>query len=420
MGEKVSTGFQFLEDDATGDPTGLRRARDGKTFPLAVSGGGNAGIVFPGNITTSLRALRKALDSVKSGVAAAGPIFGVGDSTLHGPNGNQSQSFLTYLVAQLNALGVPASIDSLWGASNYTTIAAFAATDSRATFGAGWTVNTIKTAGGGCFEFPANTTPSAMSFTPASGAAWDQVDIYYYQNSGAALGTFTVGRGGVAPTAGSPVNANTAPQLINKATLTWAAAATGTLNIQVPNNTSPKIRIVGVALRNTASPKLEFINAGWAASSSQDWISGPSLVQTGPWSPPNAVAAASPVALIYNHAVNDFNPGSTNGGNTGPTDLGVYSANLSTYGSSVGNNMIFVRTAQSDPSAFASIASQDSYFAAASALAVANGWMTVDFQQVCGGYTQAQADGLTLDQRHFNSLGNQRGARQLARALLAL
>lgn len=40
MGEKVSTGFQFLEDDATGDPTGLRRARDGKTFPLAVSGAG--------------------------------------------------------------------------------------------------------------------------------------------------------------------------------------------------------------------------------------------------------------------------------------------------------------------------------------------------------------------------------------------
>lgn len=43
MGEKVSTGFQFLEDDTTGDPTGLRRARDGKTFPLSlVSGGGNA------------------------------------------------------------------------------------------------------------------------------------------------------------------------------------------------------------------------------------------------------------------------------------------------------------------------------------------------------------------------------------------
>ena len=39
MGDRVSTGFQFLEDDVTGDPTGLRRARDGKTFPLApVSG----------------------------------------------------------------------------------------------------------------------------------------------------------------------------------------------------------------------------------------------------------------------------------------------------------------------------------------------------------------------------------------------
>lgn len=37
MGDKVSTGFQFLENDATGDPSGFRRARDGKVFPLDVN-----------------------------------------------------------------------------------------------------------------------------------------------------------------------------------------------------------------------------------------------------------------------------------------------------------------------------------------------------------------------------------------------
>lgn len=34
MATRVSAGFQFTEDDATGDPTGLRRPSDGKTFAL--------------------------------------------------------------------------------------------------------------------------------------------------------------------------------------------------------------------------------------------------------------------------------------------------------------------------------------------------------------------------------------------------
>lgn len=34
MGYRVSAGFQWLEDDATGAPTGLRRARDGREFGL--------------------------------------------------------------------------------------------------------------------------------------------------------------------------------------------------------------------------------------------------------------------------------------------------------------------------------------------------------------------------------------------------
>lgn len=42
MGNKVTGGFQWLADDATGDPTGLRRPSDGKEFPLSslVSGAG--------------------------------------------------------------------------------------------------------------------------------------------------------------------------------------------------------------------------------------------------------------------------------------------------------------------------------------------------------------------------------------------
>jgi hypothetical protein len=35
MGTKTSNGFQWLEDSETGDPTGVRRARDGKAFNLA-------------------------------------------------------------------------------------------------------------------------------------------------------------------------------------------------------------------------------------------------------------------------------------------------------------------------------------------------------------------------------------------------
>lgn len=57
MGDKVSTGFQFLEDDVTGDPTGLRRARDGKTFPLAaVSGAWVSDLTPTGYYEFSLRA----------------------------------------------------------------------------------------------------------------------------------------------------------------------------------------------------------------------------------------------------------------------------------------------------------------------------------------------------------------------------
>ena len=34
MGTKTSNGFQWLEDSETGDPTGVRRARDGKGFTI--------------------------------------------------------------------------------------------------------------------------------------------------------------------------------------------------------------------------------------------------------------------------------------------------------------------------------------------------------------------------------------------------
>lgn len=68
MGNKVSAGFAFLENDATGDPTGLRRARDGKTFTL-LAGATADTLIAPGLLSgvvydTSNRAVEWVIDGV--------------------------------------------------------------------------------------------------------------------------------------------------------------------------------------------------------------------------------------------------------------------------------------------------------------------------------------------------------------------
>ena len=51
---KVSGGFQWLESDSTGDPTGVRRARDGKEFDIPRLSDDGSSLVSGDGIPNSL------------------------------------------------------------------------------------------------------------------------------------------------------------------------------------------------------------------------------------------------------------------------------------------------------------------------------------------------------------------------------
>ena len=371
---------------------------------------------YAGEPTTKVRSLKKAIDAVLTGSFAAGPIVGVGDSTMggHSTNGtldDRTKCWLAYLVTQLNARGVPASFDSLFGASNKSTTSAALAYDSRLALGANWAIQNQQTAGGYFYKFPLNTAPTNFGFTPTN--AFNQADIYYLRISGG--GSFAVLRDGVAASSGSPVATAGSTQIL-KATVNFGSTATGQLQIAATDSAQGNIFIFGVVTRNTAVPRLEFISLAWGGSNSTDWLS----TALGNYSPSGVVTALSPVAMYYNHGINDWNAGTTSSGSTAPTALATYSSNITTWLDQFPNaTPILVRSAQSNPAVYSSAAVQDTYFEAMRAIAVDRQIPFSDNQFELGDYTAATADALMGDDRHPTAKGYQRMGRQALRLMLS-
>lgn len=359
----------------------------------------------------SIPHLRKAIATVISGSAASGPIDFISDSTTRGGGATSITNTWPHMLALLvNESGVPVSDSGFFGASNFTTLAAFSAFDPQISGGSGWALGQ-SSAGGQYLKWPGSLTPTALSFAPLSisGAAlpFNQCDLYYISNT--TTQTLTIDRSGTAPTSNASVN-TTAALSAHKITITWAAAAAGSLNITPASSGSGQAYIFGAYCRNTASPTLEFLNMAWAGSNSADWVSA----QFAPaYDPITLIKLTAPVTAFIGHGVNDWNNGTTSGGSIGPTPLTSFQANIGALIACVqaSGDVLLTDGPQSNPSDYASIATQQAYVGVLKGLSNADGIPFLDRQVILGGFAAANANGLMYDDRHPNNVGLAQEAR---------
>lgn len=171
--------------------------------------------------------------------------------------GNKPLAYPAQLAKILTARGLPATNDSWFGSGNVApaTAAGYTAYNAAVTYPiAGFAPGSIP--GLGAFAQASTTSGATLAFTPTM--AFDTIDIYFL--GGIPAGTFNVNVDGGASlqlvTPGGPH----VPQVVTIA----CALATHTINI-VTTSTSG-VFIAGMAVRASATPRVELYNCGWSAA----------------------------------------------------------------------------------------------------------------------------------------------------------
>lgn len=328
-----------------------------------------------------------ALSKTRAGIADTF-IDCVGDSTtrtaLNSGTFAMPNAWPNRLATALAARGYPTSTDSVCGANNVTTTAAYTAIDPRVTFGTGWGITQQGTAGGYLFSNSADTSSMSIALTNQ----FDIVEVFTFESGSTGPWTLNVNGG----TATSPQGGATFG--IHKYTVSLAGAAGSTLNIQ--RSGSGGIFILGVRTRLSSQPRVIISNCGWSTSSSVGWTG----TSDSPYDPQSVMTLRAAQLTFLGLGVNDWNPT--------VTPLATYQANMQTlitrfkgYG-----DVAMIGQPQSNPANFSPVATQQSYLAAQQALAQANSIPWFNLQYRWGSFTQANALALMGDDRHPNTAGS--------------
>lgn len=413
-GDTGPQGSQGLKGDAGAQGPQGNTGATGPAGPASVEALVAVGGVTVGNLSRepyynfkqdNIRNLMRIISDARTG-ASAGKIAFIGDSTTagHGSGsapfaGDRRKSWPFRVAASLGVRGMLASTANLFGCTNIPDIPGMGSFDPRVSFGSGWSIHTQQTAGGNLFIGLLGTTaPLAFDF---GSQVWDTVDIYYYRNTG--LGSFTVDRAGTAPVSGSPLSTSGA-QALGKATLTWAAAASGVLNLS--NVTVSGVYVMGAAVRNSQAPAVEIYNLGIGASDSNTWASTSS-----PYGPKRTLAGIAPDVTFICHGVNDW---------ARATPIATYSANIQaeiTARKAGGGDVILVSSMNSDPATGVSEATQQTYETALIALAQSNDIPLIKFPSFMGNFATANGRGYMSDARHGSIRGYDALGRMVDRGL---
>src|SRR6266702_7636152 len=186
-------------------------------------------------------------DSIALGAFANGVVYA----------GNKPLGYPAQLAKILTARGLPATNDSWFGSGNVApaTAAGYTAYNAAVTFPvAGFAPGAI--AGLGAFAMASTTNGATLAFTPT--IAFDTIDIYYLGGTG---GAFNVNVDGGATLQTITPSGTHLPFV---ATITGVALATHTINIVT--NSATGVFIAGMAVRASATPRVEVYNCGWSAA----------------------------------------------------------------------------------------------------------------------------------------------------------
>ncbi len=335
---------------------------------------------------------------------------------------SRASSWSYQLAAMLAASGAPVTTDSWWGCSNETSVSACMTFDPRLSVGTGWTLLSQTGIGSfGAIEFPANTTPTDLTFTGSQ--PYNQADIYLI--NGTAAASFSVDRAGSAPSSSTVVASTGSACTVSGATVTtasgslghclvrftWATTAAGGLDVVATSNATGKFYIEAQSERDINSPKIEFYNMSIGGSSSVSWY------QPG-------VSGYNAYALAGSNFANPlvtFNVLGINDWNSPTTALATYQSNMTAMqaqANSTGEN-IFIMGMQSNPASFASVATQAQYGAITQALAAEANQPWINFQYRWTNWVNGCALGFygsnsgSCDGRHGSAMGYNDQARMI-------
>jgi lysophospholipase L1-like esterase len=353
--------------------------------------------ITPANFTRWHASVAKVLSGTNDAILAY-----VGDSTTtaQGAGDNpapytanaRGRSAPARLAVLLNASGIPASSDGVFGgnqvnALNATISAYFLYNPAVSAPSSGttqWYFENNNSLAGGMWR---NTSSlDAWSLTPS--LAFDRIDVYYVQSSSA--GAFTVDIGGAALT----TVAQSAPTSMQKVTVsTGGAPALGTINIR-RTGTGAQLNIIGVIPRDSTKPRVQVLNLGWSGSESIDWTG-----VANPWNPGNALATLNPDLTLINLGVND-----TVKSYAADTVYGQAMQTIVSKAKLNGGSCILIKPAPQaatrDPSNL-----MPAYRTVLDNLAAQNGCGIIDLQQRVGSYDSGNALGFYRDTVHMLAAG---------------
>lgn len=263
-------------------------------FPILFGSQWPRGYAYLGRAFLSRAAVK--LDQVRAGTGNCRMLC-IGESNTRGVGAGTGanltidevvKSWPKKLADYLTTAGIPSAHNGFCAGSMGT-----GGTDGRITLGTGWTNSATGSIGGAVYRETGGTT-NPFTFQPAD--QYNQIVVGY--NRSASQDTFTIDNGGAVL---ATINANGTPnaQLSQVINTTLSSAA---INFK---RTLAGVGSVSdcayIETRNTTSPRLEIVNAGWSGAGFVNQIS----TGVAPWVPPNAIATYAPDITIIADGAND-------------------------------------------------------------------------------------------------------------------
>jgi len=363
----------------------------------------------------NLMHLRAGLANVRTGSGIA-KIAIIGNSKTAGFVGKRQTSFPSYFAARLNAIGIPASTQSVWGNANWggkQGLANSSLVDYTNEYNAQLTWSSLKnwsaygingvqygTLGGSLISTMG--AGGTMSFVPTR--TIDQCDVYHVTSPG--NGSFAWNFNS---DASSVVDSNDVATTFSKVVVRATPSSSNILNISWVSGGN--VYFTAIACRQSTSPTVEVYNMGWGASTTTDQYQ-----TTKVWNVPNALRGVAPNLTIIALDTNDYTPG------YGPIPLRNYRANLQALitASLKTGDCAIVTEIPSAPSR-QSYAVQNQYHAVEHAIAAENNCILFDITNRWGGtYDTMNAFGWYSDNTHGTAEAYSDQGSWMADALMAV